>query len=100
MLGFLRATSLLTLRRHGRRAISYANPPGSEDLMVPTLKKWLYGDRIRECPFQIANLCSLLFCASESKIRRLDFDVEALKQVATRVTGATCTDIKTTHEGR
>lgn len=43
---------------------------------------------------------NLLFCVSESKIRRLDFDVEALKQVATRVTGATCTDIKTTHEGR
>jgi len=67
--------------------------------MVPTLKKWLYGYRIRECPFQIANLRNTLFCASESRIRRLDFDVEALKRVATRVTGVTCTDIKTTHEG-
>jgi len=68
--------------------------------MVPTLKKWLYRGGIRECPFQISNIKNLLFSVSESKIRRLDFDVEALKQVATRVTGVTCTDIKTTHEGR
>jgi hypothetical protein len=54
MLGFLRATSLVIVRPHGRRSISHlANrvPPGSEDLMVPTLKKWLYGGGIRECPF-------------------------------------------------
>jgi len=65
MFGFLRATSLVIVRRHGRGISHHANqhPPGSEDLMVPTLKKWLYGVGIRECPFQITNLSQpLILC--------------------------------------
>ncbi|KIM37221.1 hypothetical protein M413DRAFT_77426 [Hebeloma cylindrosporum] len=50
MLGSLNATSLVILRRYGCRGISsYASTARSQEdsLMVPTLKKWLYGSGIR-----------------------------------------------------